>query len=1044
MISKIFHLADIHIRNYKRHSEYNEVFSNLYKELERRADKDSVIFLAGDIVHGKTDMSPELIVMTINFLTSLSEICPVIIIAGNHDANLKNENRLDAIKPLVDYMDNPNIHYFRESGVYEFGGVDWSVFSVFGDKDDWVMADDINSGRPKIAVHHGAVSTAVTHVGHEIKNDHLTPSIFKGFDLSLLGDIHKFQFLDSDQTVCYPGTVIQQNYGEHFERGFVEWDLKSKTHEFVRVHNDIAYYTFNVEDGKIVNDREEVKKLPNKLRMRYYSKGTSEERNKAILKVLKDKYDVLECIEENDATGDVESNSETILGDVRDVEYQNELISQIMKMKYSESKIDVNALWNINRMMNTDIDISDSTVRNVIWYPISFKFSNMFSYGEDNHIDFTQMKDLQGIFAPNASGKSSLLDAIVYCLFDKCSRTYKGSEVMNNRSDTFECEFSFKMSEYVYTIRREGKRSSNGSVRVEADFSRTKDGGDPENLNGLDRYKTNKIIRDFIGSYDDFLLTSFSSQNDNTNFIYKTQGERQDLLNSFLGINVFDSLSKRAKEDLKEHKSNVKVYSELASEIDVDEITEERRGIESEVKDAQVKLKSEKKKLEGKREELLTLQGSLGDTKEVRDIEEIEADIVRYESNVDRYEKDLADVEDDIKHFTSEQVAFAPKSKKFDQDVYDGLSEEINDYESKLSNVTNKISLLERDLSHLKSKADRLETHEYDPDCKYCVQNEFVIDAQQAKDKIPEVESEIEAKGESKEKFTSELEEKQAEFKVQQEYKKAHDEIEKLDEKIEEANSKVANLKEMISEAKDRIGLLIKEGEECEKYKKESAERKRIKENMEMVKDDIKQHEGVVERLTSNIGGFKNSISRIDGKLEENEKHVDKLKKEKKLRDAYQLYVDIMGKKGVPFMLIKRVLPVIQSGVNDILSNVVDFTVEFYTEGGKNILCDIQYGDGKVWAVELTSGMESFMISLATRAALINISSLPRPNFIAIDEGFGVLDSDNLPSIDTFFAQLNTQFEFILCISHLEDMKDLADSLISIHKDSDGFSHVNV
>ena len=39
--------------------------------------------------------------------------------------------------------------------------------------------------------------------------------------------------------------------------------------------------------------------------------------------------------------------------------------------------------------------------------------------------------------------------------------------------------------------------------------------------------------------------------------------------------------------------------------------------------------------------------------------------------------------------------------------------------------------------------------------------------------------------------------------------------------------------------------------------------------------------------------------------------------------------------------------------------------------------------------------MERFVSSLAIRIGLINVSTLPRPNFIVVDEGFGAFDSDD-------------------------------------------------
>ena len=61
-VKTVAHIADIHIRPFKRHKEFKLVFDKLYKSL--REKKPDVILLAGDIVHAKTEMSPELIYLT--------------------------------------------------------------------------------------------------------------------------------------------------------------------------------------------------------------------------------------------------------------------------------------------------------------------------------------------------------------------------------------------------------------------------------------------------------------------------------------------------------------------------------------------------------------------------------------------------------------------------------------------------------------------------------------------------------------------------------------------------------------------------------------------------------------------------------------------------------------------------------------------------------------------------------------------------------------------------------------------------------------------
>jgi exonuclease SbcC len=87
------------------------------------------------------------------------------------------------------------------------------------------------------------------------------------------------------------------------------------------------------------------------------------------------------------------------------------------------------------------------------------------------------------------------------------------------------------------------------------------------------------------------------------------------------------------------------------------------------------------------------------------------------------------------------------------------------------------------------------------------------------------------------------------------------------------------------------------------------------------------------------------------------------------------------------------------------------------------------------------SGLEKFVLSLAIRVALINISNLPRPNFIAIDEGFGCADKDNLNSMSSLLSYFRNTFDFIWVVSHLDAMKDMVDTQLEIKKER-GFSKI--
>ena len=48
-IDKIFHIADVHVRNVNRHKEYQEVFKQLYAYIKKHKTPNSVIYVAGDM-----------------------------------------------------------------------------------------------------------------------------------------------------------------------------------------------------------------------------------------------------------------------------------------------------------------------------------------------------------------------------------------------------------------------------------------------------------------------------------------------------------------------------------------------------------------------------------------------------------------------------------------------------------------------------------------------------------------------------------------------------------------------------------------------------------------------------------------------------------------------------------------------------------------------------------------------------------------------------------------------------------------------------------
>jgi DNA repair exonuclease SbcCD nuclease subunit len=345
-IDKIYHIADVHVRNLKRHKEYRIVFNRLYRYIESTKTPNSVIYLAGDIVHSKTDLSPESVDLVSEFFTNCGNLAPTIIITGNHDCNLNNSYRLDALTPIVNAINHPNVFYLKDTGVYEMADCHFNVMSVFDKPVDYIRASDFE-GTTKIGLHHGAVHNSTTDMGIRLSNTHVTNDLFIGHDMVLLGDIHKPQFLNDEKTIAYAGSTIQQNHGEALIHGIMVWDVPTRMAEFVPIKNDYGYYTFEVVNGKIVNNSDDV---PIKPRVRIKSKDTDASTLKLIITELRQKYDIKElAIQRINNINNSIVQRKINYADYREVEVQNKIITEYLSDNFVIPEKTLDAIRHINR-----------------------------------------------------------------------------------------------------------------------------------------------------------------------------------------------------------------------------------------------------------------------------------------------------------------------------------------------------------------------------------------------------------------------------------------------------------------------------------------------------------------------------------------------------------------------------------------------------------------------------------------------------------------------------------------------------------------------
>lgn len=224
MIKRICHLADIHIRTFRMHDEYKDVFKTLISDLTTLlagySREEIRIVIAGDLVHQKIVISNEQLMLGTWFLRELEKIGPVVMIAGNHDLLENNKDRMDSISPMVQFLPDQEINYFKESKCYLDGNIVWCVYSIFEEN----ARPNIEAARAQfgddktyIGLFHAPIINAKTDIGYEI--DHGAElDIFEGCDIVMLGDIHKRQIFNHKQTM-----EINEDELENYKK--IGWEI---------------------------------------------------------------------------------------------------------------------------------------------------------------------------------------------------------------------------------------------------------------------------------------------------------------------------------------------------------------------------------------------------------------------------------------------------------------------------------------------------------------------------------------------------------------------------------------------------------------------------------------------------------------------------------------------------------------------------------------------------------------------------------------------------------------------------------------------------
>ena len=1048
---KFAHIADTHIKNLKYHYEYKKVFEQLYKKL--RSEKIDYIIHCGDIAHTKTQISPEFVEMCTDFFRNLANIAPTYVILGNHDGNLKNSSRQDALTPIADAMAHPDLHLLKNSGETPLDDkFTLNVLSVF-DEENW--ADPTDYDKINIALYHGSISGCKTDVGWTMEYGENDISIFDNFDYAFLGDIHKTdQVLDEEGRIRYAGSTVQQNHGETNDKGFLVWEIKGKDKYKVKHHvllNPKPFVTINLTPkGRVPKGT----KIPEGARLRLVSNNNLPvHKLRRAMDVVKMRFNPEAVTYLNRSAGE-RGSIENIPGglikeNLRDITVQEEFIGEYLK-DYEAEKDVLNKVFELNRKYNTIAEENEEVSRNINWKINKFEWDNIFNYGEGNSVDFTNLNGIVGIFGKNFSGKSSIIDSLLYTLYNSTSKNErKNLNVINQNAEDCIGRAKIQIGDDLYTVERKSEKYTKrlkGEETLEAktfvEFDSQNDvTGETSIHNGLTRGETDKNIRRIIGTLDDFLLTSMSSQLGSLSFINEGSTKRKEILAKFLDLEIFEKKFKFAKEDVSDTKGALKRLE--GGEFDDEIVIASRELKKNSERTTEQKLKCgslkrEIKKTENKidilNDKIDSIPAKIIDILEVKNLKkfkEEESFLLQNENRRLKFEcEERGSLYEKISDFVD----------SFDIDDLQKKKETVAEKNRQLEQIGSELRLENNNHESSKKRVGLLSEVPCGEEYSHC---KFISDAYSAKKRISQLENKLLVLNNSQAEVRKDINSLQPDILDQQLTK--YDQI--LDKKNELANeitqnelkteknlSKIAHIGVEVEKLGDKISEYEKNRQVIENLEGLVNKKFKFEQKVASQREELDDCEEDTLHLYKEHGSLEQKLH----SLQEQKRELVDLRQE---FAAYDLFMRAMHSNGIAYDIIKKKLPAINDEVSKVLANVVDFDVFFENDGNKLDIF-IKHPKYDARPIEMGSGAEKTIAAMAIRLALLSVSNLPKSNIFILDEPATALDEENMEGFIRILDMVKNYYQIVLLISHVDSLKDIVDMTIDIERRS-GYAHVN-
>ena len=747
-----------------------------------------------------------------------------------------------------------------------------------------------------------------------------------------------------------------------------------------------------------------------------YAENFTQEKIKSVRHYFQKKYQTtnVNVITKSKVTKDTTHNVD-ISFNILDKNYQLEMSKSYLESKsldiYLDKVLDIDSKVD-NRMMLNDGE-SEPFKR---WYIKNIEFSNFLSYGDNQKIDFEKCDGISVVESnpPNFGGKTVLtVDLLLFLFFNETTKTTKAEEVFNRFTDKNKVlvkgEVLIDGEEYIIlrTIERKKSKSGDWNVKTELDFFKRLSDGSVINFTGEQRRETEKFIKTSIGTKEDFLMTILTTATNLEELIDSKPTARGQVLSRFMGLDFLKRKEEVGKEIYGEFSKSMisNIYSSEKLKTDNEEKTNLITQLQNSNSELNVKLvEVQGRIIKGQeyKDELLKKKHTDIDV----EISKLIPDNVKQE--IESLNNQKNKVLNDI-----QELNLTEPSEYYYEDKHDKIKEEYNLVYKEVIQIDAEINSIDK----LKSSV------EGGIKCEHCgieLMNAAITNA-----KIAELDGYILQK-EQKTTLMQDLSDKEQSYvklkKEFDEYEKNKLIKEKYELNIESIDLKIGGLDDKLQKyykAQDKIAensktdtLIIKAG---------------------LKLDELNTEKSQIDR---NITINQSKVETLKTEIESNLEKIKKIEEETEQEKIYKIYLDIYGKNGISKIIMKTMMPLINSELQRLLEDSSHFRLEIRIND-KNEVDFVMIDNNTQIEKNMASGSgyERTIASLSLRAVLSKICSLPKPNIIVFDEVFGKISNENLDMVSEFFTKIKEYFEKIFVITHNPLVTNWADNVIKIKKE---------